>query len=78
MLFRNPRKWAYSAVGTWWRFAAMAVANTAFLVNAVVAAAESGLRSGLLAALLPLMFQLAYLYALRGMLRPSAETQTEA
>jgi hypothetical protein len=69
MLFSNPREWAKSAVGSWWRFAFMAVGNTAFILYAVYIAAESGLRSGLSIVVMPVLFQLMFLYALRRIYR---------
>ena len=69
MLFSDPRSWAKSAVGSWWRFASMATALPAFCVYAVFVAAESGFRSGLIIAITPIMFQLFFLYALRRMYR---------
>ena len=69
MLISDPRKWTKSAVGSWWRFWFMAVILSVMSVYAVFVAADSGFRSGLIAALMPLMFQLAFLYALRRMYR---------
>lgn len=69
MLFTDPRKWSHSAIGTWWRFRFIAFANAGLLANAVYVAADSGLRSGLGAELMPLVFHLLFLYALRRMYR---------
>lgn len=77
MLFTHPRQWARSAVGAWWRFALIAVANAALLFHAVYVAAESGLRAGLAAALMPLLFQLLFLYALRRMYRQAIGAEAE-
>lgn len=77
MLFTNPRTWAQSAVGTWWRFGFIALANAGFIATAVYVAAESGLRAGLSAALMPLVFQLCLLYALRRMYRQATGAEIE-
>lgn len=69
MLFSNPRKWTESAVGSWWRFAFMAIVNTTFILYAVYVASDSGLRSGMSVVLMPVIFQLFFLYALRRMYR---------
>jgi hypothetical protein len=69
MLFSDPRKWTKSAVGSWWRFWFMAIAISVMSVYAVFVAADSGFRSGLIVALMPLMFQFFFLYALRRMYR---------
>lgn len=77
MLFTNPRKWTHIAVGTWWRFTFMTIANAGFLANAVYVASDSGLRAGLAAALMPLGFQLLFLYALRRMYRQAIGAESE-
>ena len=69
MLFTDPRNWTKSAVGSWWRFWLMAIILSGLFVYAVFVAAESGFRSGLVVALMPMMFQLFFLYALRRMYR---------
>ncbi len=65
MLFEDPKEWTRSAVGSWWRFAFMAIGNIGLMFYALYVAAESGLRSGIFVAALPMMFQLLFLYALR-------------
>ena len=75
MLFTDPRTWTHSAVGTWWRFAFIAVLNSALLIFAVFVAADSGFRSGVIAAVMPIMFQLLFLYALRRMYRQATEVE---
>jgi hypothetical protein len=77
MLFTNPRQWTRSAVGSWWRFTFVAIANAALLVNALYVAANSGMQSGLAAALFPLLFQLFFLYALRRMYRQAIGAEAE-
>lgn len=77
MLFTDPRKWTQDAVGSWWRFALIAIANTAFIVYAVYVSADSGFRSGLAAAVMPVVFQLLFLYALRGMHLQAVGTEAE-
>jgi hypothetical protein len=67
MLFTDPRNWSKSAVGSWWRFCFMVIAMSGLSVYAVFVAAESGFRSGLIVALMPIMFQVFFLYALRRM-----------
>ena len=70
MLFSNPREWARASVGSWWRFGFMAICLVAIQVQAVVAAHNSGLLSSvLISALMPTMFQLMFLYALRRLYR---------
>ena len=59
MLFTDPRNWTKSAVGSWWRFAAMAITLSVMFVYAVFVAV----------ALMPIMFQIFFLYALRRMYR---------
>jgi hypothetical protein len=71
MLFADPRAWTKSAVGTWWRFAFVAIMLSGLFVAAVFIAAESGLRSGLSAVVGPIVFQIFVLYALRRMYRQS-------
>jgi len=78
MIFNDPRSWTRSAIGTWWRFAFIAIANAGFLVNAVYVAADSGFRSGLAAAFMPLVFQLLFLYALRRMYRQATGAENVA
>jgi len=78
MLFSNPRLWTHSAVGSWWRFALVAVANAALLVNVVYTAAQSGFWLGLAAALTPMVLQLIFLYALLRMYRQAAGAEPGA
>lgn len=75
MLFTNPRKWTHGAVGTWWRFLLVAIFTVGLTIYAPYVAAESGLKSGLAAALMPIMFQLMFLYALRRMYRQAVGTE---
>lgn len=77
MLFENPREWTRSAVGSWWRFAFMAIGCVGLMIYAVYAAAESGLRSGLSVAALPIIFQLLFLYALRRMYLQAIGAESE-
>ncbi len=72
MLFTHPRAWARSAVGSWGRFAFMALATAGFTVLAVYLAAEDGLRTGLAVALFPVLLQLQLLYALRRLVRQAS------
>lgn len=65
MLFTDPRTWTKHAVGSWWRFALMATILSAWSVYAVFVAAESGVRTGVVMSLTPIMFQLFFLYALK-------------
>ena len=67
LLFTEPRKWTQRAVASWCRFGFIAAAEAAFIIYAVYVAAESGLRSGLAAAVMPIWFLFLILYALRRM-----------
>jgi hypothetical protein len=67
MLFTNPREWAKGAVGSWWRLAFVTAGSIGFIIYAVYAAAEDGVRLGLGVAILPSMLQFYSLYALRRM-----------
>ena len=67
MLFTNPRQWTKGAVGSWWRFGFLTAVLGAISVYSVYVAAESGFRSGLVIALMPMMYQVMFLYALRRM-----------
>lgn len=69
MLFTDPVRWTRSAVGSWWRFSFMVTTLTALFVYAVFVAAESGFRSGVIVAMMPIMFQVFSLYALRRIYR---------
>jgi len=72
MLFSNPKRWAKAAVGSWWRFWLMGALLIFMQVQATVAAMDGGLRSALIAALMPSMFQVMFLYALRRVYRQAA------
>lgn len=73
MLVSNPREWARAAVGSWWRFAFMAICLVVIQVEAVLAAHNSGLLSSvLMSALMPTMFQGMLLYALRRLYRQAS------